>query len=87
MVARFDGSDAFADGFDDASAFMTEDNGEGSFGVFSTEGVGVYEGTILVSVLCTGSDGIVSHLYGRLQCSRSQCGPRGLLVVLLRCLR
>jgi hypothetical protein len=41
MVTWFDGSDAFADRFNNAGAFVAEDNGEGTFGVFPGERVGV----------------------------------------------
>lgn len=44
MVARLDGGNALADGLDDSSAFVTEDNGEGTLGVFSTECVGIWYG-------------------------------------------
>jgi hypothetical protein len=39
MISWLDCGDALADGFDDTSAFMTEDNGKGTFGVLSTESV------------------------------------------------
>ena len=35
IVAWFHGCDAFADGFDDAGAFVAEDDGEGAFRVFT----------------------------------------------------
>jgi hypothetical protein len=35
MVADLDGCDAFADGLDYAGAFVSEDDGEGSLGVFA----------------------------------------------------
>jgi hypothetical protein len=41
VVARLDGSDAFADGFDNACAFVAENNGEGTFGVFAGESIGI----------------------------------------------
>ena len=39
MVTWFDGGHAFANGLDDAGSFVTEDDGEGSFGIFAGEGV------------------------------------------------
>jgi len=35
VVARFDCCDVFADGFDDASALMAENDWEGAFGIFA----------------------------------------------------
>jgi hypothetical protein len=42
MVTRLNGGNAFAYRFDDSGAFMAEDDGKGSFGIFAAEGVGVY---------------------------------------------
>jgi hypothetical protein len=41
IVAWLDGSDALAHRFDDAGAFVAEDDGEGTLGVFAGERVGV----------------------------------------------
>jgi hypothetical protein len=43
MVAWLDGGDSFADTFYDAGAFVAENDWEGSFGVFSGQGVGIWE--------------------------------------------
>lgn len=51
MVARLHGCDAFTDGFNDACAFVAEDNGEGAFGVLAGEGVCIYEGANLAMIL------------------------------------
>jgi hypothetical protein len=42
MVAGLDGGHALTNRFDNTGTFMSEDDGECSFGVFSTEGVGVW---------------------------------------------
>lgn len=42
MVARLHASYAFADGFDDTSTLVTEDDGEGTLGVFSGERVCIW---------------------------------------------
>ena len=41
MVADFERSDAFADGLDDAAAFMAQDGREDTFGVIARQGEGV----------------------------------------------
>jgi hypothetical protein len=42
MIAGLDSGDALANGFDDAGTFVTKDDGEGSFGILSAKGVGVW---------------------------------------------
>ena len=41
IVTGLDGGDALTDGFDDTGTFVTEDNGEGTLGVFAGESVGI----------------------------------------------
>lgn len=41
MVAGLDGGDALADGFNNTGAFVTEDDGESTFRVFSAECISV----------------------------------------------
>ena len=41
IVPGLDRSHAFSDGFDDTGTFVAEDDGEGTFGVFTGEGVGI----------------------------------------------
>jgi hypothetical protein len=87
MVARFDSGYPFADGFNDTSTLMSEDDWESTFRVFSAEGVGIYSGTPSVAIVCDydrAFQEMMTHPYDRLQCSRFQCGPRGLLEVRLR---
>jgi len=52
VVARLDRCDAFTNGLNDAGAFVTEDDGEGAFGVFAGEGVCICGGACSAMVLC-----------------------------------
>lgn len=45
MVAGLDVGDAFADRFNDTSSFVSENDGEGTLGIFAREGVCVCRGS------------------------------------------
>lgn len=51
VVAGLDGGDPRADGLDDASSFVSEDDGESALGVLAGQGVGIYPVSVFYSLL------------------------------------
>jgi hypothetical protein len=54
VVARLHVGDALADRLDDACAFVSQDDGEGAFGVFAAEGICIWERGVSVGRLARG---------------------------------
>ena len=82
VVAWLNGSNTLTDGLDDASTFVSQDDGEGAFGVFAGECVSIcalaqFSLRRLVELTCV-------YQYGRHPCSVSGCGLRVLLEGQLR---
>ena len=84
VVAGLDRGDALAYGFDYTGTLMSEEDGEGTLGILSGEGVGIF-GCLLAGI---GTNSL-ANVY---LCDKHRCGvlgfePRGPLEGRLRCLR
>lgn len=83
MVANLDVCDTLADRLNDPGSLVAKDNWESALWVFPRQGVCVCLLLNPVNLLLIK----LTHLYGRHQCSRPECGLRVLLAERLRWFR
>lgn len=48
VVTRLDVCDTFSDGLDNTSALVSQNDGEGAFGIFAGQGISIWESSVCI---------------------------------------